>query len=182
VRGLLYGGSDYFQAYEKQIVKVALIETIKGVENMRAIAATPGLDMIYVGPNDLTIDFGGAPTYIASDPRVIKAMEDSIAIARENGIVAGTYAGSVDVARAAVAKGFGLVSVGYAATLLMIPAGMTINPALYSKLSYNLDRDFEPVVLLSAAPLVLAINPSPVRSVKELVAFAKARPGSVRWR
>jgi tripartite-type tricarboxylate transporter receptor subunit TctC len=67
-------------------------------------------------------------------------------------------------------------------TLLMIPAGMTINTALYSKLSYNLDRDFEPVVLLSAAPLVLAIHPSlPVRSVRELVAFAKARPGSLSY-
>jgi 4-hydroxy-2-oxoheptanedioate aldolase len=123
VRGLLYGGQDCFQAYEKQIVKVALIETVKGVENMRAIAATPGLDMIYVGPNDLSIDYGGAPTYIASDARVIKAMEDSIAIARDNRIVAGTYAGSVDVARAAVAKGFGLVSVGYAAKLMIKAAG-----------------------------------------------------------
>jgi 4-hydroxy-2-oxoheptanedioate aldolase len=123
VRGLLYGGPDYFQQYEKQIVKIALIETIKGVQNMRAIAAVPSLDMIYAGPNDLTIDHGGVPTYVASDLRVIKAMDDSIAIAKENGIVAGTYAGSVDVAKAAVAKGFGLVSVGYAAKLMIKAAG-----------------------------------------------------------
>ncbi len=123
VRGLLHGGPDYFQQYEQQIIKIALIETIKGVDNMRKIAATPGLDMIYVGPNDLTIDYGGAPTYVASDPRVIKAMDDSIAIARENGIIAGTYAGNVEVARAAVAKGFGLVSVGYAAKLMIKAAG-----------------------------------------------------------
>ena len=123
VRGLLYGGPDYFQQYEKQIIKIALIETIKGVQNMRAIAATPGLDMIYVGPNDLTIDHGGAPTYIASDPRVTQAMDDSIAIAKEHGIVAGTYAGSVDVAKAAVAKGYALVSIGYAAKLMIKAAG-----------------------------------------------------------
>ena len=61
--------------------------------------------MLYVGPNDLTIGYGGAPTYIASDPRVIKARDDSITIARENSMVAGTYAGSIDVAQAAVAKG-----------------------------------------------------------------------------
>ncbi len=122
-RGLLYGGPDYFQEYERQIIKIALIETVKGVENMRAIAATPGPDMLYVGPNDLTIDYGGEPTYIASDPRVIKAMDDSIAIAKENSIVAGTYAGSVEVAKAAVAKGFALVSVGYAAKLMIKAAG-----------------------------------------------------------
>lgn len=119
VRGLLYGGADYFQQYEKQIVKIALIETIKGIENMRAIAATPGIDMLYVGPNDLSIDYGGAPTYVASDPRVIKAMDDSIGIAKEHSIFSGTYAGSVDVARAAVKKGFNLVSVGYAAKLMI---------------------------------------------------------------
>jgi 4-hydroxy-2-oxoheptanedioate aldolase len=122
-RGLLYGGADYFAAYEKQIIKVALIETVKGVANMREIAAVPGLDMIYVGPNDLTIDYGGAPTYIASDPRVIHAMDSSIEIAKANSIVAGTYAGSVDVARAAIAKGFGFVSVGYAAKLMIRAAG-----------------------------------------------------------
>jgi 4-hydroxy-2-oxoheptanedioate aldolase len=117
-RGLLYGGADYFASYKEQIVTVALIETIKGVRNMREIAATPGLDMIYVGPNDLTIDYGGQPTYIASDPRVLKAMESSIEIAHEHSKVAGTYAGSVDVARAAIAKGYDLVSVGYAAKLM----------------------------------------------------------------
>lgn len=117
-RGLLYGGADYFASYKEQIVTVALIETIKGVQNMREIAATPGLDMIYVGPNDLTIDYGGQPTYIASDPRVLDAMESSIGIAHEHSKVAGTYAGSVDVARAAIAKGYDLVSVGYAAKLM----------------------------------------------------------------
>ena len=130
VRGLLYGGADYFQRYEQEIVKIALIETVKGVENMRGIAATPGLDMLYVGPNDLTIDYGGAPTYVASDPRVIKAMDDSIAIAKEHGIFSGTYAGTVDVAKAAIGKGFNLVSVGYAAKL-MIKAAADVHDSVF---------------------------------------------------
>jgi 4-hydroxy-2-oxoheptanedioate aldolase len=115
----MYGGPDYFAEYEKQILKIALIETVKGVGNMEAIARVPGLDMLYVGPNDLSIDYGGAPTYVASDPRVIDAMEQSIAIARRHGIRSGTYAGTVDVARSAIARGFDLVSVGYAAKLMI---------------------------------------------------------------
>lgn len=118
-RGLLYGGADYFASYQREIVTIALIETVKGVENMQAIAATPGLDMLYVGPNDLTIDYGGQPTYVAADPRVIQAMDRSIDIARENSIFSGTYAGSIEVAGAAIAKGFNLVSVGYAAKLMV---------------------------------------------------------------
>ncbi len=117
-RGLLYGGADYFATYEKQILKIALIETVKGVSNMAEIAATPGLDMLYVGPNDLTIDCGGAPTYIATDPRVVGAMDRSITLAKEHGITAGTYAGSVAVAHTAIAKGFHLISLGYAAKLM----------------------------------------------------------------
>jgi len=118
-RGLMYGGSDYFAAYEREIVKIALIETVKGVENMQEIAATPGIDMLYVGPNDLTIDYGGQPTYVASDPRVIGAMDASIGLAREHGIFSGTYAGTVEVAEQAIAKGFNLVSLGYAAKLMV---------------------------------------------------------------
>ena len=118
-RGLLYGGPDYFAEYEKQILKIALIETVKGISNMEAIAATPGLDMLYVGPNDLSIDYGGVPTYVASDPRVIDAMDRSISIARAHGIRSGTYAGTIDVAKSAIAKGFDLISVGYAAKLMV---------------------------------------------------------------
>lgn len=118
-RGLLYGGSDYFSSYEQQILKIALIETVKGVDNMEAIAAVPGIDMLYVGPNDLSIDYGGAPTYIATDERVLGAMERSITVAKRHGITSGTYAGSVEVARAAAAKGYDLISVGYAAKLMI---------------------------------------------------------------
>ncbi len=122
-RGLMYGGADYFKGYKDTVVTIALIETVKGVENMRAIAATPGLDMLYVGPNDLTIDYGGEPTYIANDPRVLNAMALSIELAREHAIFSGTYAGSVEVARAAVSKGYNLVSVGYAAKIMVKAAG-----------------------------------------------------------
>ena len=113
-RGLLYGGPDYFAEYEKSILRIAIIETVKGVENMEAIAAVEGLDMLYVGPNDLSIDYGGKPTYVADDPRVTGAMARSIDIAKRNGIRSGTYAGSAEVARAAFTKGYDLVSVGYA--------------------------------------------------------------------
>jgi tripartite-type tricarboxylate transporter receptor subunit TctC len=65
-------------------------------------------------------------------------------------------------------------------TLLMMVAGMAINPALYSKLNYNIEKDFDPVALAASAPLVLAIHPSlPVRSVRELITFAKAHPGEL---
>ncbi len=67
-------------------------------------------------------------------------------------------------------------------TLLTIAAGQAINPALYPKLNYNLEKDFEPIGLMAFAPLILVVHPSlPVRSVRELIEFAKARPGKLYY-
>jgi tripartite-type tricarboxylate transporter receptor subunit TctC len=63
-------------------------------------------------------------------------------------------------------------------TLLVAPSGpMTINPAVYSKLSYDPVRDFEPISLLAEFPLLMAVGAEqPVRSVKELVEYGRANP------
>jgi tripartite-type tricarboxylate transporter receptor subunit TctC len=61
-------------------------------------------------------------------------------------------------------------------------ATLAINPHLYAKLPYDARRDFAPVTLIGAINACLAIHPSlPVRSVKELIAFAKARPGQLNY-
>jgi len=65
-------------------------------------------------------------------------------------------------------------------TLLIVPAGYAANPALYKSLPYDQARDLAPVSHLASGPLVLVVHPSlPVRSVQELIAFAKARPGEI---
>ena len=66
--------------------------------------------------------------------------------------------------------------------LLVLAAGQTVNPALYPKLTYDLEKDFDPIGLMAMAPLVLSVHPSlPVKSVKELISFAKAAPGKVNY-
>src|SRR5689334_15906111 len=63
-------------------------------------------------------------------------------------------------------------------TLLFTTNIYTINPWLHRKLPYNSDTDFAPITLAGSAPTLLAVHPSvPVRTVKELVALAKSRPG-----
>jgi tripartite-type tricarboxylate transporter receptor subunit TctC len=65
-------------------------------------------------------------------------------------------------------------------TLLAVASGFTISSALYPKLPYDPQRDFTPISLATRAPFVLAMHPSvPIRSVKELVAFARAKPGAL---
>jgi tripartite-type tricarboxylate transporter receptor subunit TctC len=67
-------------------------------------------------------------------------------------------------------------------TLLAIPSAFAINPSLYSKAPYDPIKDFEPVSALASYSLLLACHPSlPVRSVKALIALAKAQPGSLNY-
>jgi tripartite-type tricarboxylate transporter receptor subunit TctC len=68
-------------------------------------------------------------------------------------------------------------------TLLMASAGpLYFNPTLYTKLTYDIQRDFEPITQVSNVPNILAVHPSvPFRSVKELIAYARANPGKLRF-
>ena len=67
-------------------------------------------------------------------------------------------------------------------TLLMATIAFGANPALYAKLPYDPLKDFAPVSLVTTVPTVLAIHPSiPARSVRELIALAKAKPGSLNF-
>jgi tripartite-type tricarboxylate transporter receptor subunit TctC len=57
-----------------------------------------------------------------------------------------------------------------------------VNQSLYPKLPYSVLRDFQPIARLSDAPSILAVHPSlPVRSVKELIAVARAKPGQINY-
>ncbi len=68
-------------------------------------------------------------------------------------------------------------------TLLMATVGtQAINATLYKKLGYDPVKDFTPISLVAAAPVALVVNPSvAVNSVADLIALAKARPGTLNF-
>jgi tripartite-type tricarboxylate transporter receptor subunit TctC len=67
-------------------------------------------------------------------------------------------------------------------TLFIGTVANTINATLYSKLPFDFVRDFAPVALTTATPNVLVVHPSvPAKSVRELIALAKSRPGQLNF-
>jgi len=68
-------------------------------------------------------------------------------------------------------------------TLTLAPVGnLTAAPALYAKLPYDPEKDFAPISVLAVVPNVLIVHPSvPAKTVAELVAIAKAKPGSLNY-
>src|SRR5262249_10189268 len=90
----------------------------------------------------------------------------------ENRAGAGTMIGGEVGARAAPD--------GY--TLLMGISTLAINPAMYKKVLYDAIKDFAPITQAVALPNILVTHPSlPVKTVKELIVFAKARPGQLQF-
>ena len=87
--------------------------------------------------------------------------------------------------------GAGLV-VGTAAAAKAAPDGytlltglngsMAVNPSLFSKLSYDPVRDFTPVAMLADYPFLVVVNNDlPAKSIKELIALAKSKPGQINY-
>ncbi|MGH8660988.1 MAG: Bug family tripartite tricarboxylate transporter substrate binding protein [Burkholderiales bacterium] len=66
--------------------------------------------------------------------------------------------------------------------VLALTAQLAINPALYGKVPYDPVRDYAPITLFGTGTYILVVHPSlPVKSVKELVALARARPGQIAY-
>lgn len=67
-------------------------------------------------------------------------------------------------------------------TIVLIPSGHAVNASIRSKLPYDSIRDFTTISMVGSSPLLLAVHPSvPVKNVKELVTFAKSRPGQLSY-
>ncbi len=117
-RGLLYGGPDYVAHADDTILTWAMVESAQAVENLDAILATPGLDGVYVGPNDLALSLG-VPAGAGTPPaQVLSAARSVAAAARRAGKYAGVFCPSVAFAREMAEAGFHLVTPGSDVSIL----------------------------------------------------------------
>ncbi len=113
IRGLVYGGSDYADEANNEILKFAMIETKESLENLDEIMNTSGLDGIYIGPADLSLALGQKPSFDKpeGDP-VYKVIMKILEHAKKNNIVAGIQNGNPEYAEKMINKGFQLVTIG----------------------------------------------------------------------
>jgi tripartite-type tricarboxylate transporter receptor subunit TctC len=103
-------------------------------------------------------------------PRLVDVWGQQVVI--DNRAGANSIVGSEVAARAAP-DGYNLV---------LISASFTVNATLYPKLPFDPIRDFTPITLVASGPGLLVTHPSlPVRNLKELIAFAKAKPGALSF-
>lgn len=112
IRAALYGGADYAKHANDTVVVLGQVETQQSLDNLDAILSVKGLDGVYIGPADLSISLGCAPTFDDVEPPVAKAIEHVLARAKALGKVAAIHNGSPEAALARIAKGFQFVTIG----------------------------------------------------------------------
>jgi len=113
IRGLVYGGADYADEANNEILKFAMIETKKSLDNLDEIMQTPGLDGIYIGPADLSLAVGEKPSFDKpeGDP-VYEVIMKILEHAKKNKIIAGIQNAQPEYADKMIKKGFQLVTIG----------------------------------------------------------------------
>jgi tripartite-type tricarboxylate transporter receptor subunit TctC len=103
-------------------------------------------------------------------PAVTKALGQQIVIDNRSGA-----SGIIGTAEAARAKPDGY-------TLLLNTTPMVTNPLMFSKVPYNVLKDFDTISMLSSTPSFLSVHPSvPVKTLGDLIKLAKARPGALNY-
>ncbi len=103
---------DYFAAANAWTVACGQIETAAAVENIDAICATQGFDMICAGPNDLAISLSRGQDRDISSPAMLEAIEHVRASAAAQGVITGIFANDQAFAKRMAETGWQVISIG----------------------------------------------------------------------
>ncbi|MBM3529084.1 MAG: 2,4-dihydroxyhept-2-ene-1,7-dioic acid aldolase [Alphaproteobacteria bacterium] len=103
---------QYLREANAATVTLAMIETRTAMANIDAIAGTPGIDVLFVGPSDLSIGLSDGAELDPHSPTVEAALEKIVAACKKAGKVAGLYCANAERATACAKRGFRFLAVG----------------------------------------------------------------------
>jgi 4-hydroxy-2-oxoheptanedioate aldolase len=123
-------GANYAVEANDEILAFAMVETAEAMRNLDAIAATPGLDGIYVGPADLTFSLHQGrltPAFDRQEPEMIDALLTIVAACKSAGKRAALHCGTADYAARAIEWGFDMTTVSGDSRLLAAAAQASVS-------------------------------------------------------
>ena len=106
----------------EQVLCIVMVETREALERVGEIAATPGLDGIYIGPSDLALSLGLSPTLDVTEEAHVEAVRRIREACHRHGVAAGIQSASGGAAREHAEAGFDMVTVATDAALLRAAA------------------------------------------------------------
>ena len=108
--------SDYVQAANANVLVIPIIEEKQAVENIEEIAAVPGIDVLFIGANDLSFSYGVGGKL--DDPLVVAAVDRVLAAAKRHGIAVGYPSGSPAEIQKMIERGLRFFQAGNDAGLM----------------------------------------------------------------
>ncbi|MCG6885506.1 MAG: 2,4-dihydroxyhept-2-ene-1,7-dioic acid aldolase [Silicimonas sp.] len=125
----LFAHNDYSKdGANDAVLAFAMIETAEAMNNLEAIAKTPHLDALYIGPSDLSLGVSNGalpPKLDREEPEMIEAIKHILGVAHGNGLRAALHCGTPEYAARGVEWGFDLVTVGTDSAILAQGAAAT---------------------------------------------------------
>lgn len=104
--------TEYLREANEGTLTLAMIETQAALANVDAIAATPGIDALFVGPYDLSTALSGGKAQDVTAPEVEQAIDKICAAAKKAGKIPGIYCADAERAKSMAKRGFRFITVG----------------------------------------------------------------------
>lgn len=107
-----FGSADrltYLQSANDEVLVSVQIETTEALENLEEILSVPGIDVAFVGPNDLHYSLGLPPSNEGAEPEFVEALNHIHAVARQHKVATGIYTSGGAAAAERVREGFQMV-------------------------------------------------------------------------
>ncbi|MBZ0301893.1 MAG: 2,4-dihydroxyhept-2-ene-1,7-dioic acid aldolase [Anaerolineae bacterium] len=126
-RARIYAGADYAGKANETVVTMAMIETRQAMDNLDEILSVPGLDAIYIGPNDLHLSLFGVGGSDNEDAEFLEALDTIFAACRRHDIRIGIHTGSSAYARKMVERGAQFVTLSSDTALMSAAARQIVD-------------------------------------------------------
>lgn len=108
-RATLYAGSDYQDHANEELLLAVMIETPKALENLDAIASVPGIDVLYIGPSDLSQALGLGPRYNADNPKHAETVTRIREACERHGVIPGVHTNGATLTNRYIREGFKMI-------------------------------------------------------------------------
>ncbi len=117
----------YYANANDQILIVLMIEHVDAIRNIDDICSVPGIDAVFIGPNDLTKSMGMAPVFESPDSEFTEALDRVLKAARKHGVAPGIHVADAPAARRRIDQGFQFVAITSEVGFLLTKAKESLN-------------------------------------------------------
>ena len=121
--------SDYARVANDEIMVIVQIESAQALQHLDEILSVPGIDVAFVGPNDLHAQLGLVPSSEGAEPEFLLALENVKVAARKYNIALGIFSSNGEAARARISQGFQMINVTTDASSMIASATRNLRVA-----------------------------------------------------